>query len=80
MQTIRDCDCSYDKCKATDDYIEDIKDMFKYSLPKGKCAGMFAESIQGVGGTVQFTKGYIKEAAKIVRENNGLFISDEVIS
>lgn len=44
----------------------------------GKCAGMFAESIQGVGGTVQFTKGYIKKAAALVRENGGLFISDEV--
>lgn len=39
---------------------------------------MFAESIQGVGGTVQFTKGYVKKAAKLVRENGGLFISDEV--
>jgi alanine-glyoxylate transaminase / (R)-3-amino-2-methylpropionate-pyruvate transaminase len=39
---------------------------------------MFAESIQGVGGTVQFTKGYIKKAAALVRQNGGLFISDEV--
>lgn len=39
---------------------------------------MFAESIQGVGGTVQFTKGYIKKAAALVRENGGIFISDEV--
>lgn len=39
---------------------------------------MFAESIQGVGGSVQFTKGYIKKAATLVRQNGGLFISDEV--
>lgn len=39
---------------------------------------MIAESIQGVGGIVQFTKGYIKQAAALIRENNGLFISDEV--
>lgn len=41
---------------------------------------MFAESIQGVGGTVQYTKGYIKRAAELVRANGGLFISDEVQS
>uniref|UniRef100_A0A1B0GNV4 Alanine--glyoxylate aminotransferase 2, mitochondrial n=1 Tax=Phlebotomus papatasi TaxID=29031 RepID=A0A1B0GNV4_PHLPP len=41
---------------------------------------MFAESIQGVGGTVQYPKGYIKKAAKLVRANGGVFISDEVQS
>lgn len=40
---------------------------------------MFAESIQGVGGTMQFTKGYIKQAAELVRKNGGLFVSDEVL-
>lgn len=78
IQTDRKCDCSEDKCKATDNYVNDLKDVYKYSLPKGKIAGMIAESIQGVGGTIQFTKGYIKEAANLVRENNGVFISDEV--
>lgn len=39
---------------------------------------MFAESIQGVGGTVQFPKGFIKKAAELVRSNGGVFISDEV--
>lgn len=39
---------------------------------------MFAESIQGVGGSVQFTKGYLKKAAALVRKNGGVFISDEV--
>lgn len=78
VQTCRRCDCFDEKCKATANYIEDLKDKFKYSLPKNKCAGMIAESIQGVGGAVQFTKGYIKEAATIVRKHNGIFISDEV--
>lgn len=58
--------------------MEDLSDVFNYSVPKGRCAGMIAESIQGVGGVIQFTKGYIKKAAELVRENNGLFISDEV--
>lgn len=39
---------------------------------------MFAESIQGVGGTVQFTRDYIKRAAECVRGNGGVFVSDEV--
>jgi len=36
-------------------------------------------SLQGVGGTVQYPKGYLKKAYEIVRENGGLYISDEVI-
>lgn len=51
---------------------------FKYSLPRGKCAAMFAESIQGVGGSVQFPRNYIKRASELVRQNGGLFVSDEV--
>lgn len=39
---------------------------------------MFVESIQGVGGSVQFPRNYIKRAAALVRQNGGLFISDEV--
>ncbi|XP_055314202.1 alanine--glyoxylate aminotransferase 2, mitochondrial isoform X3 [Sitodiplosis mosellana] len=78
VQTDRECECFDGKCKATSNYIEELEDVFKYSIPKEKCAGMIAESIQGVGGTVQFTKGYLKEAATLVRLNNGLFISDEV--
>jgi alanine-glyoxylate transaminase/(R)-3-amino-2-methylpropionate-pyruvate transaminase len=31
-----------------------------------------------MGGVVQFPKGYIKEAYKIVKENGGVFVSDEV--
>lgn len=78
IQTDRKCDCVEGECKASQNYIADLKDVFNYSLPKGRVAGMIAESIQGVGGTVQFTKGYIKEAASLVRSNNGVFISDEV--
>ncbi|XP_031623743.1 alanine--glyoxylate aminotransferase 2, mitochondrial isoform X2 [Contarinia nasturtii] len=78
IQTNRNCGCITGECKATDIYFEELKDIFKYSIPKGKCAGMIAESIQGVGGTVQFTKGYIKKASELVRNNGGVFISDEV--
>ncbi len=51
----------------------------KYSLCKGQSlAGFFAESIQGVGGTVQYPKGYLKQAFKRTRELGGVCISDEV--
>lgn len=97
MQTGRTCNCSPNECLATENYYQDLEEVFRYSIPVGKllqqtacytnydlmitlgkCAGMFAESIQGVGGTVQFTKGYIKKAAALVRKNGGIFISDEV--
>lgn len=78
VQTSRNCDCPAGKCLAEDNYINQLESEFKYSLPKGKCAGMFAESIQGVGGTVQFPRNYLKRAIDIVHDNGGLFISDEV--
>uniref|UniRef100_A0A182T242 Alanine--glyoxylate aminotransferase 2, mitochondrial n=1 Tax=Anopheles maculatus TaxID=74869 RepID=A0A182T242_9DIPT len=80
VQTTRNCDCQDGECKASDKYYEQLEQIFKYSVPRGKVAAMFAESIQGVGGTVQYTKGYIKRAAELVRTNGGLFISDEVQS
>ena len=35
---------------------------------------------QGVGGTVQYPRGYLKRAFEIVREKGGVCISDEVSS
>lgn len=78
VQTSRHCDCPPHRCYAGDNYYAQLENVFKYSLPRGKLAGMFAESIQGVGGTVQFPKNYIKRAAELVRANGGVFISDEV--
>lgn len=78
VQTTRHCDCPADQCLASGRYYEQLEQIFKYSLPRGKVAAMFAESIQGVGGTVQFPKGYIKKAAELVRANGGLFVADEV--
>ncbi|XP_045464050.1 alanine--glyoxylate aminotransferase 2, mitochondrial [Harmonia axyridis] len=77
-QTSRECSCQLDQCEACDKYISVLKNEFQSVVPSGKLAAFFAESIQGVGGTVQFPKNYIKEAYRIVKENNGLFISDEV--
>jgi alanine-glyoxylate transaminase/(R)-3-amino-2-methylpropionate-pyruvate transaminase len=50
-----------------------------HTAPKGgKVAAFFAESIQGVGGSVQFPRDFIKRTAEIVRANGGLVVSDEV--
>ncbi|XP_054733040.1 alanine--glyoxylate aminotransferase 2, mitochondrial isoform X2 [Anastrepha obliqua] len=79
IQTDRKCECSQETgCLAGARYYEQLEEVFKYSLPRGRVAAMFAESIQGVGGTVQYPKGYIKKAAELVRANGGLFIADEV--
>ncbi|XP_032573506.1 alanine--glyoxylate aminotransferase 2, mitochondrial isoform X2 [Drosophila sechellia] len=77
VQTTRECQCTAG-CQAGDAYYNELEETFKYSLPRGKVAAMFAESIQGVGGTVQFPKGYLKRAAALVRANGGLFVADEV--
>ncbi|XP_055378795.1 alanine--glyoxylate aminotransferase 2, mitochondrial [Condylostylus longicornis] len=79
IQTLRQCECTNkSECMATTKYYKQLENVLKYSLPQKNVAALFAESIQGVGGTVQFTKGYIKKAAELVRTNGGLLISDEV--
>lgn len=78
VQTTRKCDCLDKQCSAGDEYFKELLETFKHSVPENAVAGMFAESIQGVGGTIQFPKGYIKRAADLVRANGGIFISDEV--
>lgn len=78
IQTDRQCNCTPGECLASKNYLKQLDEVFKYSLPRGKCAAMFAESIQGVGGSVQFPRGYIKKAAQMVRDNGGVFVSDEV--
>ena len=47
MQALRDCDCPADHCAAGPAYLNQMDEVFKYSLPKGgKVAGFFAESLQ----------------------------------
>ncbi|XP_030385142.1 alanine--glyoxylate aminotransferase 2, mitochondrial isoform X2 [Scaptodrosophila lebanonensis] len=77
VQTSRSCQCQ-DSCQAGVEYYNELEQTFKYSLPRGRVAAMFAESIQGVGGTVQYPKGYLKRAAELVRANGGVFVADEV--
>ena len=78
VQTDRKCDCSPGQCNATDKYVDQLDELLAYTVPQKKVAGLFVESIQGVGGVVQFTKDYVKKAFELVRKNGGLCISDEV--
>ncbi|KAM5168651.1 alanine--glyoxylate aminotransferase 2, mitochondrial isoform 1-T1 [Callospermophilus lateralis] len=76
-QTIRKCSCVPDCCQAKEQYIEQFKDTLNTSVAKS-IAGFFAEPIQGVNGIVQYPKGFLKEAFKLVRERGGVCIADEV--
>ena len=75
--TGRHCECESGQCQSSQKYVEDFEETIKY-MTSEKIAGFIAESIQGVGGTVQFPKGYIKEAFKLTRHYGGVCISDEV--
>ncbi|XP_071450924.1 alanine--glyoxylate aminotransferase 2, mitochondrial [Hetaerina americana] len=78
VQTTRECTCTPETCEAAEHYYEQLQDVFRYSLPSGHVGAFIAESIQGVGGTVQFPKGYLKKAYEIVKANGGVCIADEV--
>lgn len=67
----------YDDAKAGRKYANDVKQVIDYATP-GKIAGFIAESIQGVGGFVEFPDGYLKQAYEYVREAGGVCIADEV--
>ncbi|KAM4052751.1 alanine--glyoxylate aminotransferase 2, mitochondrial [Anomaloglossus baeobatrachus] len=77
VQTTRTCSCSPDSCEAKDRYIEQLKDTLDTSVAKN-IAAFIAEPIMGVGGVVQYPKGFLKEAYELVRERGGLCIADEV--
>jgi alanine-glyoxylate transaminase/(R)-3-amino-2-methylpropionate-pyruvate transaminase len=79
VQSLRECSCNTNECNACDKYVEQFNDVLIHSTPKGgKIAAFFAESIQGVGGTVQFPKNFIKKVAQQVQSNGGLYVADEV--
>jgi alanine-glyoxylate transaminase/(R)-3-amino-2-methylpropionate-pyruvate transaminase len=58
-------------------YAEDIQSVIRYATP-GRVAAFFAESIQGVGGSVVYPDGYLEHAYAHVRGAGGLCIADEV--
>jgi alanine-glyoxylate transaminase/(R)-3-amino-2-methylpropionate-pyruvate transaminase len=68
---------SHDDPDAGRKYAEDVQQLIDYATP-GKVAGFIAESIQGVGGFVEFPPGYLKHAYEHVRAAGGVCIADEV--
>ncbi len=67
----------YDDPEAGRKYADDVKDLIGYATP-GKVAAFIAESIQGVGGFVEFPQGYLKQVYEHVRAAGGVCIADEV--
>ncbi len=66
-----------DDLEAGKKYAIDVKNLIEFGT-SGNVAGFFAESIQGVGGTIIFPDGYLKDAYEHVRAAGGLCIADEV--
>src|SRR5438552_989973 len=67
----------YDDADAGKKYADDVKNLIDYATP-GKLAAFIAESIQGVGGFVEFPQGYLNGAYEHVRAAGGVCIADEV--
>lgn len=67
----------YDDPAAGHKYADDVKSVIDYAT-SGRVAGFIAESIQGVGGFVEFPAGYLREAYAHVRAAGGVCIADEV--
>ncbi|MCX6894082.1 MAG: aminotransferase class III-fold pyridoxal phosphate-dependent enzyme [Verrucomicrobia bacterium] len=67
----------YDDAEAGRKYANDVKEVIDFATP-GKVAAFVAESIQGVGGFVEFPQGYLKQAYEHVRAAGGVCIADEV--
>ena len=62
---------------AASKYAAEVKSVIDYATP-GQIGGFIAESIQGVGGTVVFPDGYLKQVYAHARAAGGLCIADEV--
>ncbi len=67
----------YEDADAGRKYADDVKNLIDYATP-GKIAGFIAESIQGVGGFVEFPENYLKRTYEHVRAAGGVCIADEV--
>lgn len=67
----------YDDAEAGRKYADDVKSLIAYATP-GKVAAFIAESIQGVGGFVEFPQGYLQHTYEHIRAAGGVCIADEV--
>lgn len=46
LQPGRPCECSQGQCQACDLYVDQLEDVLRYSVPKGRVACFIAEAIQ----------------------------------
>lgn len=69
----------YDDPQAGAKYAADVKNLIEFGTP-GRVSAFIAESIQGVGGFIEFPDGYLKDVYATVRAAGGLCIADEVQS
>ena len=67
----------YEDADAGRKYAGDVKEVIDYTT-SGKVAGFIAESIQGVGGFIEFPQGYLKHTYEHIRAAGGVCIADEV--
>jgi alanine-glyoxylate transaminase/(R)-3-amino-2-methylpropionate-pyruvate transaminase len=67
----------YEDRDAGRKYADDVKSLIDYATP-GHVAAFIAESIQGVGGFVEFPQGYLEHAYQHIRAAGGVCIADEV--
>uniref|UniRef100_A0A0E0D076 alanine--glyoxylate transaminase n=1 Tax=Oryza meridionalis TaxID=40149 RepID=A0A0E0D076_9ORYZ len=60
-----------------DKYARDVREIIEFGTT-GQVAGFISEAIQGVGGIVELSPGYLPLAYEAVRNAGGLCIADEV--
>ncbi|KAK3147300.1 hypothetical protein QOZ80_3BG0280680 [Eleusine coracana subsp. coracana] len=60
-----------------DKYVRDVQEIIEFGTT-GHVAGFISEAIQGVGGIVELSPGYLPLAYETVRKAGGLCIADEV--
>ncbi|XP_006650057.2 alanine--glyoxylate aminotransferase 2 homolog 3, mitochondrial-like [Oryza brachyantha] len=60
-----------------DKYVRDVQEIIEFGTT-GQVAGFISEAIQGVGGIVELSPGYLPLAYEKVRNAGGLCIADEV--
>ncbi len=64
---------------AAEQYVNEIRERLKFIKDKGRNIGAFIiEPIISCGGQVELPEGFLSEAYKLVRNEGGLCISDEV--
>ena len=70
---------SYKENRNVDFHIKELEECIqKIKSQNKKLGGFIIEPIISCGGQVELPKGYLKKAYKIIRENGGICISDEV--